>query len=172
MHKISIYSGLSNPGNTSNQVGSNVTVVDVDRIPGPNTVGISAARIDYVPSALTHLSAQMLWPRPSSSIKMRLNIFSLGFGRVNKYIKSYEGWRDQGLQPEEISATALPKMKETAEAFLGKKIKDAVVTVPAYFNDAQSRTPRMQALLLGSMWLGLSMNELQQQLPMDWTKRR
>ncbi len=43
------FSGLNIPGNTSNQVGSSVTLVNVDKIAGLNTLGISLARLDYAP---------------------------------------------------------------------------------------------------------------------------
>ncbi|CAI0433658.1 unnamed protein product [Linum tenue] len=43
------FRGLNMPGNTSNPVGSNVTLVNVDRLKGLNTLGISLARIDYAP---------------------------------------------------------------------------------------------------------------------------
>ncbi|XP_021898200.1 germin-like protein subfamily 1 member 20 [Carica papaya] len=43
------FSGLNIPGNTDNQVGSNVTAVFVDQLPGLNTLGISLTRIDYAP---------------------------------------------------------------------------------------------------------------------------
>ena len=57
--------------------------------------------------------------------------------------------RDKDYSPQEISAFILGKMKETAEAYLGEKVTQAVITVPAYFNDAQRQATKDAGRIAG-----------------------
>ncbi|KAF8070336.1 heat shock protein 70 [Lyophyllum atratum] len=61
---------------------------------------------------------------------------------------NYKG-ENRDFSPEEVSAMILSKMKETAEAYLGTKVTHAVVTVPAYFNDAQRQATKDAGTIAG-----------------------
>jgi heat shock protein 5 len=78
----------------------------------------------------------------------------LPYNIVNKGGKPYVrtqvvGGEEKTLSPEEISAMILTKMKEIAENYLGREVRHAVITVPAYFNDQQRQATKDAGLISG-----------------------
>jgi len=64
-------------------------------------------------------------------------------------IESTVNGETKQFTPEELSAMVLVKMKQTAEAYLGTTVTDAVVTVPAYFNDSQRKATKDAGTIAG-----------------------
>ncbi len=62
---------------------------------------------------------------------------------------AWVGVRDKKLAPPQISAEVLRKMKKTAEDYLGEEVTEAVITVPAYFNDAQRQATKDAGRIAG-----------------------
>ena len=71
-----------------------------------------------------------------------------GQNNIPKIQVSYKD-EEKEFTPQEISSLILEKMKSTAEAYLGKDVKNAVITVPAYFNDAQRQATKDAGLICG-----------------------
>ena len=74
------FSGLNKAGNTSNKVGSNVTLVNVERIAGLNTLGISLARIDFAPYGL---NPPHIHPRATEILTVLEGALYVGFVTSN-----------------------------------------------------------------------------------------
>ncbi|CAF3678488.1 unnamed protein product [Rotaria sordida] len=70
-------------------------------------------------------------------------------------VKVKIGSTEKLFTPEEISAMILGKMREIAETYLGKKVKNAVVTVPAYFNNAQRQATKDAGIIAGLNVVGI-----------------
>lgn len=87
---------------------------------------------------------------PSVQNDMKLWPFKVFAGPGDKPMieVQYKGEKKQ-FSPEEISSMVLIKMREIAEAFLGHSVKNAVVTVPAYFNDSQRQATKDAGLIAG-----------------------
>ncbi|KAH7287409.1 hypothetical protein KP509_32G054900 [Ceratopteris richardii] len=126
-----------------------VAFTDNERLIGEAAKNQAAANPDR-----TIFDVKRLIGRKFEDKEVQRDLKLLPFKIVNKDGKPYiqvkiKDGELKVFSPEEISAMVLTKMKETAEAFLGKKIKDAVVTVPAYFNDAQRQATKDAGIIAG-----------------------
>lgn len=65
-----------------------------------------------------------------------MKVLSYKVVKANNWDAWVETTNKQQYSPSQIGSFVLTKMKETAESYLGKNVTEAVVTVPAYFNDA------------------------------------
>eukprot|EP01018_Ginkgo_biloba_P031001 Gb_00216 [translate_table: standard] len=126
-----------------------VAFTDTERL-----IGEAAKNQAALNPSRTIFDVKRLIGRKFEDKEVQRDIKLLPFKIVNKDGKPYieVKIREDEIKvfsPEEISAMILVKMKETAESYLGKKIKDAVVTVPAYFNDAQRQATKDAGVIAG-----------------------
>jgi hypothetical protein len=82
------------------------------------------------------------------------------------------GARQEVFAPSQISAFILQKMKETAEAYLGEPVTQAVITVPAYFNDAQRQATKDAGKIAGLEVLRIINEPTAARSPTASTRRR
>jgi chaperone protein DnaK len=89
------------------------------------------------------------WSEPSVQHDLKFFPFTLVEKNSKPNIQVETSQGKKTFTPEEISAMVLGKMKEVAEAYLGTKVTHAVVTVPAYFNDAQRQATKDAGVIAG-----------------------
>ncbi|PID83899.1 molecular chaperone DnaK [Candidatus Gracilibacteria bacterium] len=101
---------------------------------GETIVGMPARRQAVTNPKNTIYSAKRFIGRKFSEVKNEIkNVpFTVTEGKDGGCLIEWDG---KGVRPEEISAKVLEKLKDDAEKYLGQKITEAVITVPAYFND-------------------------------------
>merc|ERR1712076_141667 len=89
------------------------------------------------------------WGEKSVQSDKKFFPFALVEQKGKPHVSVTVNGKKETFAPEEISAMVLTKMKETAETYLGKKVTHAVVTVPAYFNDAQRASTKDAGTIAG-----------------------
>lgn len=118
---------------------------------GSRLVGIAAKRQAVTNSANTFYATKRLIGRryddPATLKDMK--ILSYKVVKANNGDAWVETTSKQQYSPSQIGSFVLMKMKETAESYLGKTVSEAVVTVPAYFNDAQRQATKDAGKIAG-----------------------
>jgi heat shock protein 5 len=136
-----------------NELGNRITPSQVAFTDDEKLVGEAAKNQAAQNPLRTVYVVKRLVGRNFDDKEVQRDIKYLSYKIVSKsgkpYIKVETTHGEKTMSPEEISAMILVKMKEVAEAYLGKEVKYAVVTVPAYFNDAQRTATRDAGVIAG-----------------------
>jgi heat shock protein 1/8 len=137
----------------ANDQGDRTTPSYVSFTDDERLVGISAKNSSSSNPYNTVYDAKRLIGRQFSDSQVQNEIKHYSFKVVDRNSKPHISvnikGEDKVFAPEEISAMVLSKMKETAENYLGQKVTDAVITVPAYFNDAQRQATKDAGAIAG-----------------------
>lgn len=118
---------------------------------GEKLVGLPAKRQAVTNPENTFFSVKRLIGKSFDDSNLKKDIQGLPY-KVIKSDGGTDAWvqsRDKKYSPSQISAFILMKMKETAEKYLGSEVRQAVITVPAYFNDAQRQATKDAGKIAG-----------------------
>jgi len=118
---------------------------------GEKLVGLPAKRQAVTNPENTFFSVKRLIGKSFEDSNLKKDIQGLPY-KVIKSDNGTDAWvqsRDKKFSPSQISAFILMKMKESAEKYLGSEVKQAVITVPAYFNDAQRQATKDAGKIAG-----------------------
>lgn len=136
-----------------NELGNKITPSIVAFTDEERLVGEAAKNQGSVNPTRTIYSIKRLIGRKYNDKEVQHDKKLLPYEIVNKDGKPYISVNIKGqnkeYSPEEISAMILTKMKSIAENFIGKPIKHAVITVPAYFNDSQRQSTKDAGMIAG-----------------------
>ena len=117
---------------------------------GERLVGQTARRQAVTNPEHTYFAVKRLIGRPFTDPAVKKDAKLVPYNIVKgKNGDAHIQGRDKVMSPAEISAITLQKMKETAEAYLGETVTQAVITVPAYFNDAQRQATKDAGKIAG-----------------------
>ncbi len=137
----------------ANDQGERTTPSYVGFTDSERLIGVAAKNAASTNPTNTVYDAKRMIGREFSDPKLQDDMKHFSFQVVERNSKpkikvNYKN-EDKEFTPEEISAMVLTKMKQTAEAYLGTTVKNAVVTVPAYFNDAQRQATKDAGMIAG-----------------------
>lgn len=136
-----------------NELGNRITPSIVAFTDEERLVGEAAKNQGAINPRRTVFSVKRLIGRKFNDKEVQLDRKLLPYDVVNKDGKPYIEVEIKGekkvFSPEEISAMILQKMKSIAENYLGREVKHAVITVPAYFNDSQRQSTKDAGMIAG-----------------------